>query len=221
MIYMLSEMVEWLEYSYTVLNRGLYGESLPDVVITVQSDRKAYAYITMRKVWKSGDEYYYEINLSAEHLDREKINILSSLSHEMAHLYNLEQEIKDTSNRNRYHNNNFKKTAEEKGLLKIDYAPTIGWSVTSPTEAFINVVRESGLLERTDTKIYRTKYGEGDSVAGGDDTTGIGGKDGKRKSSTRNYECACGHKVRATKDMTGKIICADCMSYYIEVRKDG
>ena len=37
--------------------------------------------------------------------------------HEMAHLYNLENGIKDTSRAGTYHNAKFKATAEEHGLI--------------------------------------------------------------------------------------------------------
>lgn len=216
---MLSGTVKWLEHSYSVLNRVLFGDILPVVVITVMTDKGAFAHITTWKVWKSGDEYYYEVNLSAEHLDRDKINILCSLCHETCHLYNMENDIKDCSNRNRYHNTNFKKTAEEKGLLKIEYGGSIGWSVTRPTEAFINVIRANE-LDNMDVKCYRTG-GVGDSGSGGDRNTGGDGDDNGRKikpkSSTRKYCCpVCNNKVRATMDMTDKIGCLVCGVAYVE-----
>lgn len=195
---MLSTDTKRLEDAYRVLNREYFHGELPMVMITIQSSLKAYGHCTTKKIWASGNERYYELNLSAEYLSRPIENVLATLAHEMVHIYCMEADIKDTSNNGRYHNKRFKTEAEVRGL-KISYAPTIGWSVTEPTEEFIRNLKAWGLYDACEN--YRL---------GAMQTDSSGGISRPRKpSSTRKYYCpVCGHSVRATKDVN--ILCMDC-----------
>lgn len=192
---MLSADTKRLEEAYAVLNRNYFNSALPMVMITIQSSLKTFGHCTTKKIWASGEERYYELNLSAEHISRPIENVLATLVHEMVHIYCMENRIKDTSNHNRYHNKNFKEEAEKRDL-KIDYAPSIGWSVTNPTEAFIQNIKVWGLYDACEN--YRLG-------------AVMGGRNGKTRkpSSTRKYQCPqCGISVRATKDVN--ILCMDC-----------
>ncbi len=199
---MLSENSLLLETAFKILNQKYFSDSLPDVVITIQSSPKSYGYITTQKVWKDNGNNYYEINISAEHLSRPIENVLATLMHEMVHLYCMINGIADTSKNGRYHNKRFQAEAQKRDL-KIEYAQYIGYSITSPTESFIGMIRKHGLLANID----RCRV-SGDAppspVGGNDDDTK------KKKGSTRKYVCkSCGISVRATKDVN--IICGDCM----------
>lgn len=148
---------------FDALNQNYYENSLPKVVITIQSKVKTYGHFAYDQ-WKNkaetidapfvlddrGNEVetaktpeevirYHEINISAEHLKRNIYHLCSTLQHEMVHLYCHVNDIKDTSNGNVYHNKRFKYEAELRGLY-IDKAPTIGWSVTEPTEEFMSFI---------------------------------------------------------------------------------
>ena len=46
---------------------------------------------------------YYEINLCAEHIARSYIEVAETLLHEMVHLYNLQEQVQDTSRGGFYH----------------------------------------------------------------------------------------------------------------------
>ena len=210
---MLSKHNEFLERAYRILNRVYFEDSLPEVVITIQSSQKSYGHITVGEIWKDSWDSYHEINLSAEYLNRPVENIISTLVHEMCHLYAMENNIKDTSNNNRYHNKKFKEIAEKRDL-KISYHESIGWSVTEPTEKLIETIKEYYL----DSPIEYVRMGaydwtDGDNGADGDNgngLTGTNGKKPKKKSSTRKYICPkCGNSVRATKDVN--IACLDCL----------
>lgn len=168
------------------------------VMITIQSSLKAYGHCTTKKIWASGNDRYYELNLSAEYLSRPIENVMATLVHEMVHIYCMETGIKDTSNNGRYHNKRFKAEAEMRGL-KIAYAPTIGWSVTEPTEGFIRNLKAWGLYDACEN--YRLGALQTDDSEGTDKP--------RKKSSTRKYYCpVCGNSVRATKDVN--ILCMDC-----------
>ena len=213
---MISKFNALFEKAFHVLNKVYFDGGLPDVVITIQSKPKAYGYITVNKVWADETEYYHEINISAEYINRPIENTLATLQHELIHLYCMENGIADTSKNGRYHNKNFKAEAEKRDL-QISYKQYIGYSVTQPTEKFINTLREYGLLDM-EISHHRSEYGFTQIPPTG--TDGSNGTEGitlkppaftKKKSSTRKYICpTCGMSVRATKDVN--IICGDCLN---------
>ncbi len=141
---MLKNMQETLEYGFEVLNRVYFGGVLEPVVITNMSSPKTYGHFTVGKVWEAEESHYNEINISAEHLDRPIGNIMATLQHELIHFYCQLNGIADTSQNERYHNKNFKREAEARGLV-ISYAKYIGYSVTEPSGEFIKVLESYGI----------------------------------------------------------------------------
>lgn len=75
-------------------------------------------------------EYYGEILLAGESLQRGAVGTLGTILHELVHAYCFAAGIKETSNNNRYHNAKFKEIAEDFGL-ELEKAETIGWSLTT------------------------------------------------------------------------------------------
>lgn len=199
-----SRVVGYLEKMYRQLNMDKFENELEEPVITVMSTPRSYGHVTCGKVWKAKDTYRYELNIGAGTLDRPIEYVVSTLLHEMVHIYNLQNGIQDTSRGNTYHNKKFKAKAESVGLV-IDYDRKIGFSVTSPSEALIDYIIEQGwsdiLLNRFD--LIRISTGTGAASSSGDDDNQ------KKPSSTRKYICPkCGMSVRATK--TVNLICGDC-----------
>lgn len=189
---MISYDIQLLERAFNIFNNVYFDGKLPQVALTVQSNNKSFAYITTQKVWADSKDRYYEINLSAEYLNRNIENVLASLLHECVHLYNIINNIKDTSNLGRYHNKHFKRACEARDLI-IEHAPVIGWSVTKPSEIFINTIKQHGLYEPIEHSRITMEQG----------------KRPKKPSNTRKYICnCCGNSVRATK--TVNILCLDC-----------
>lgn len=192
-----SRVSGYLEKIFRTLNADKFGGELEVPIITVQSTPKAYGHFTCGKVWMNahGDDQY-EINIGAGTLNRPIENVVSTLLHEMVHLYNQMHCIKDCSRGNTYHNKRFKAKAEEVGLI-IEYDSKIGWSVTSPSEELLDYIIKQGwediLINRNDGLRISGGSGDGD----------------KKKSSTRKYQCpCCGMSVRATKEV--HISCMDC-----------
>ena len=216
---MLSEHNEFLEVAFRVLNKVYFNNELPEAVITIQSSQRAYGHITVGEIWRDEWDSYHEINISAEYLNRPIENIISTLLHEMCHLYAMENNIKETSNNGRYHNKRFKEIAEARDL-KISHARYIGWSVTEPTEKLKSTIKEYHL----DSKIEYVRMGGYAGTGGNNDGDGNGGLSGaggqagrapKKKSSTRKYFCpCCKNSVRATKDVN--IMCMDCQMQMIK-----
>lgn len=180
---------------FSRLNERFFNNELERVVFTFESGFKkgAYGWITTAKEWKQGEKERYNINISSDYLNRSKEAVISTLLHEMCHLYALQNEIQDTSRSGIYHNKKFKKIAEEHGL-NIEEADKIGWSVTSLKPETIEWLTEnSNFAEIT---IYKEKPLVADRIA-------------KPKQSTRKYVCpCCGLIVRATKEC--RIKCIEC-----------
>lgn len=193
---MLSDETAFFESAFKVLNKVYFEGDLPEVVITIQSTPRVYGHITVQKIWTGNTEenYLREINIGADYLDRPIEAVMATLLHEMVHLYCAVENIKDTSNGGRYHNKKFKQEAEKRDL-SIEFADYIGWSVTSPTEKFVEVLKTNGLY--VELGLFRKGGAEG------------GGEKPRKKSSTRKYICPnCKISVRATKNVN--ILCLDC-----------
>lgn len=187
----MSETITALEVLFDKLN-GIYFEGkLPKPVITVQSSPKAYGHCTTKQIWQSDDSAMYEINLGAEFINRPMANTAATLCHEMVHLYCLVNEIQDTCQKGRYHNKTFKTEAEARDL-QIDYDRAIGYSITSPTEAFTDKLRESGFdMSIRFARVTPQKKASSD------------------REKPHKYVCPiCGQEVKSTADL--KIKCAIC-----------
>lgn len=206
-----SRVTGYLEKMYRTLNADKFNNELEEPVITVQSTRGAYGHVTCGKVWKvkkQGEEIFrYELNIGAGTLDRPIENVVSTLLHEMVHIYNLMNNIQDCSRGNTYHNKKFKDKAESVGL-HIDYDKRIGWSITSPTEELLDYICENGwsdiCLNRDEGFSFGGSFG-GKSGSGGNTPVST-----KKPSSTRKYVCpCCGQSVRATREIN--ILCGDCV----------
>jgi len=212
---MLKTMQEVLEYSFDVLNEVYFNGELPPIVITLQSSPKSHGHFTVGRVWRAEEEHLNEINISVEFLDRPIENIIATLCHEMVHYYCQLKGIQDTSQGGRYHNKNFKRVSEEKGLI-ISYRQYIGYSVTTPSPEFIEVLKARGIEKPLDINrdgVFMVSGVQGGGSAGTD--MGLPIAPTKPKSSTRKYMCpCCGNSFRATKDIN--VLCIECGEVFIK-----
>ena len=196
-----------LQRFFTILNKHYFNDELERPIITIQTDTTAgaYGWITVSKVWNRGEEEQYrEINLCAEYLNRNPEEVIATLLHEMCHLYNLQNDIQDTSRSGTYHNAKFKKTAETRGLY-VQKCEKYGHCITSPTFGMLQLLDEHN-LNNDCFKLNRLKVNRNGKKPTGE----------SRKSS-RKYVCpSCSLIVRAYKDITGKLLCIDCKEIFIE-----
>ncbi len=193
----------------------------PVITVQLDSKNRANGWFTTEKVWKwqekvpancamcevddcprDGSVYQdcqeiidceaYEINITAQQLNRPIAQVAATLIHEMCHYYAAIHNLQDTSRSGSYHNKLFKGIAEKHGLM-VSCVPTIGWSQTDLSVETDRLI-QAFATEIPDSLIYRTFTFKGQVV---------------RSSSTRKYECPCCHNsVRATKEVN--IQCADC-----------
>lgn len=215
---MLKNIQEVLEYGFQVLNKVYFESSLEMPVITIMSSPRTNGHFTIGKTWRAESEYLHEINISAEHLDRPIENIMATLCHELTHYYCLCNGIQDTSQNGRYHNRKFQIEGEKRGLL-IEYVQGIGYSKTTPSKEFIEVLKQYHIEKPLD--INREEFIQ--ISPGGNNGTGtpVGNNPiipKKPKCSTRKYQCPkCGNSFRATKDL--RVMCMDCYEEFQKIEK--
>ena len=120
-------------------------EGIPDVVLVVGGPGKGQVHGHFApKRWAIRDndeESTHEIMLAGESFNRGGVATFGTLVHELAHAYCDANDIRDTSNRGRYHSQNFKRIANEFGL-DIEKADTIGWSVTHVPDETVERYKE-------------------------------------------------------------------------------
>jgi predicted SprT family Zn-dependent metalloprotease len=189
------ESLKVLDNLFDEFNKIFFKGKLIKPVVTVYPERKntILGHCTCNKVWldKSDVTFLgsYEINLSASRLDREPFKICETLLHEMCHLYASQNGIKDVSRGGAYHNKEFKKIAEEHGLI-VGLNKKLGYQDTSLTDASFKKLEK---FFDTILSIFRLDFQ----------------KPVSKKSSTKKYVCSeCGISVRATKEVN--IVCGDC-----------
>lgn len=193
------------------INHDYFNGSLPTPVITVQEAARSYGHFTVSKVWHVDDKSAYEINVSANYLDRPIENVVTTLIHEFSHMYAMENGIKDVSNNGTYHNKKFKDIAENMGHIKISQAPVIGWSVSDPTEETID------FCIRHDLSDFTVGRGTPQLSFGGFGTSNTGAGSpfvSPKKTHHRKYICACGQTITATKELHA--MCMNCGSMFVE-----
>jgi len=194
-------MMEKMENLFEIFNQKFFESALSKPVITIagKGNMKASGWCTRKEVWADEkDGKYYEINICSEFLNHSVEELCGILLHEMCHLYNALNGIKDCSRTSQYHNKKFKECAENHGL-NVEKCESRGFAVTSLKPETLKFIHNLG-IEKFD--LHRIETGGG--VRG----NGVNEK-GIKKSSTRKYVCPkCGDSVRATK--IKNIICGDC-----------
>jgi len=210
--------IDELQRMFKLLNEKYFNNELERPVIALHTDvtSGAYGWITPNKVWSSRDnKWFREINITAEYLNRKPELTISTLLHEMCHLLNIQNGVQDTSRGGTYHNSRFKEVAELHGL-NVEKNEKYGYCVTTPSEELKQLVKEkcrTGCFKLERMKTY--KDGTPKVTKKGSD-----GKEkitSKTKQSMRKYECPmCGLIIRATKDITGKVLCIDCDAEFLE-----
>ena len=209
-----SEIVAKTEAMFDLFNQHFYNGEMIRPAITVSPDggRGAYGWCTVYEIWQASGEAYREINICAEYIDRPISEVAATMLHEMAHLYNLTNGIKDVSNNGYYHNKKYKETAEAHGL-SIGHHDKYGWTITTlAAETAEWLAQQPGMEDitasrRTSLQI-KTKADDDDGNDDGETTTIKGGRTTSKNRSIK-YVCPkCGAIIRATKLVN--VICGDC-----------
>lgn len=209
----MNSSIETLYKIYDALNEKYYNSSLPEVIMTIQDSKgKYYGWFSWNR-WdaiktdsadseenseeNAENSKVHEINITPEFLARPFEQICATVNHEMVHLYCHLNDIKDTSNKGKYHNKKFKSEAEKRGL-SISKENGIGWSVTTPTEDFIEFINSLNLPDSF--YLFRVMPPKVSASSSG---------------SQKKYVCPnCGMKLRGKSGL--HIMCQDCEVSLIE-----
>lgn len=209
-----SRTAGYLEKIFRTLNAAYFNGELDEPVITIQSTPRAYGHVTVSKQWqRANGQQCHELNIGAGTLDRPIENVVATMIHEMVHLWNIKEGIRDCSRGGTYHNKKFKQAAEQRGL-SISYDERIGWSITEPTDSLIEFIIAQGWEDIRMVRSEGFSFGGG---SGGSTGGGLGGGAATPKpSNTRKLACpCCNQSVRATKAVN--ILCGNCMERMVEV----
>lgn len=185
------------------LNKIKFSNNLEKPIIVVQSDKraKAYGWCSLKKVWVENEQEKYEITITAEFLNRPYEEICGTMLHEMVHLYNIQNEIKDNSNNGIYHNKKFKESAETFGLI-VDKSEKHGWAITKLNQQNIDLVNKFD-INKDVFKLYKKVFKK---------------EEKEDKTKSWGYECPkCGTKFTYRKKLN--LICGDCKTAFMVEEK--
>lgn len=203
-------LVTMLEAAFDELNAELFNGELPLVVITLHRHRNAAGYFAPQRYSRiDRDEHTHEIALNPDtfktHRDRE---ILSTLAHEMAHLW---QEEKGTPPRRCYHDKQWAAKMKDIGLKPVN--------VDNPKretgQRCVHEIIEGGVFDQAAKRImangfhiafHSQTFGQSLSgVAGGEE----GDVEAKSKKTKVAYVCpSCESKVWGKPGLN--IRCGEC-----------
>ena len=76
------------QQAYDFFNAELFGGSLPQVLVTLQRHAKAYGYFSPERfIGRAEEEAAHELAMNPDHFGRTDELILSTLAHEMVHVW--------------------------------------------------------------------------------------------------------------------------------------
>jgi predicted SprT family Zn-dependent metalloprotease len=187
------------EDAFRHFNATLFGGVLPSCLITVQRQRGAYGYFSGDRFGRvGGSETVDEIAMNPAHFDSRPIRvILSTLAHEMAHLW---QHRYGKPSRKAYHNREWAQKMREIGLVPFnidDPRKDTGQKVS-------HTIQEGGpfdlacaaWLKENPAPLYHDRAGEDQSAK-------------KNRNTRTKYRCPhC--EAAAWGKPTLNLICGDC-----------
>ena len=130
----INDIVTNITNMYLAFNKDLDAKLPEDVVFSLIPNRGRSKYLGWFAAsrWTKGDNRLHEINIASDFLNRNVDDIAETLIHEMAHLKNSVEGIKDCTP-TQYYNRAFKKQAEAFGL-KVDKMRNKGYALTALNE---------------------------------------------------------------------------------------
>lgn len=160
------DKIEELRKIFVVFNKYFYSNALPlpTIVLNTSANTNNLGWCKTRKFWKNETDtnIYYEISINPELLKCDIKVKVNAILHEMVHLYNLINDIKDCSRNRTYHNTRFKKAAESHGL-KVKFNDKYGWEETDilpATNDYIKEVELDKVCKKSDNKKIKYKCPE-------------------------------------------------------------
>ena len=193
-----------LDRAYSYFNKHLFGDALPDCVITVQRHKGAYGYF-WGNTWsdQTGKIITDEIALNPDHFKTRSIaESLSTLVHEMCHL---QQHHFGKPSRNGYHNQEWARMMEDAGLIASDTGETGGKKTGQTVSHYID---KGGVFDKACTKLLNKGFTI-PWVALTDTNANNANTRRKKAASKTKYTCPhCELNAWAKPEVT--LICGEC-----------
>ncbi|OWR25677.1 hypothetical protein CDO73_26225 [Saccharibacillus sp. O23] len=190
-----------LHNAFKRLNKEFFNKELPTPAITIQASgkRKALSWCSTKEIWEDKDRTIkrYELNIAAEHLNAEFMDVMESMLHEMVHLYNAVNGIQDCSRNATYHNKRFKEECERRGFLfpSLQPNPKYGWAFPILKEGTKDRIRR--LRIDPDAFVIARTGGSNDESIEGEERAA----ETEKKSNSYKWICpVCSLIVRSSKD---------------------
>ena len=201
-------------------------EGLPEAVIVVKRDSKAWGHFTPATTWSDGETKAHEIMVSGENLARGAREVLGTLLHEAAHAKNHAEGVRGTDSNGR-HNKSFANQAEAFGLKISERVKSHGGSFTQVPDECAERWADAHALIEDGIKFYATtmtKSSGGIAPTGTGEDTGEDGGDSetpkKRDKNNVKMVCPCGNIIRASKKVAATgLRCYGCWGDYKEATK--
>jgi predicted SprT family Zn-dependent metalloprotease len=195
-----------LDAAYSHFNRTLFGGSLPHCLITMQRHKGAYGYFSGDRFASldNPEDITDEIALNPAHFaSRTPTKILSTLVHEMVHLWQ-HRDKNAKPGRRGYHNKEWAEKMREVGLIPIAVSDTGQPNGKDTGEKVSHTIEEGGRFDKAcaaylATKpaiLYQDRAGEGETRK-------------KKSASKTKYTCPdCQANAWAKPDTN--LVCGDC-----------
>lgn len=212
---MLEKQAKGLENLFNYFNEKKFGGKFEDKpIITIQSAgrKSVLGWCSVHPIWSDAKEnVFYEINITAEHLGDGLLDISETILHEMCHLSNLQDGIKDCSPKTQYHNKKFKDTAEAVGLV-VEKSKKYGYGYTSLSDELKEELKSLDFEDVFNLKRYVPTI-EKDT----EDSDGDEGDDKPKKKRVFKYICeSCQTEIKS-KYSGLEISCKKCDLTFIEI----
>lgn len=145
--------------SYDTFNARLFGNVLPDCALTLTRHSKAYGFFAPDSFRSRGGDTAPEIALNPEYLiNRDAIDIYSTLVHEMCHYYQMKF---GNPSRSGYHNKEFAAIMKSVGLIASSNSQPGG---KSTGQNMSHYVEPGGLFEQVYLEMNATRIAQWGAV---------------------------------------------------------
>lgn len=209
-----SRCAQYLEKLFDMLNEDFFDGELAKPIITLIPSSRSYGHYSVNEIWsvKGEEANRHEINIATGTLSRPIEETVSTLLHEMCHLWNNEnRNTQDCSRGGMYHSRVFKEAAESHGLI-VERSDIYGYAITKPSDDLIEWILDHDIRE---IEINRLDIERG-AVIGTGSRSATGSATVAITSGSHNYRYQC-PKCRAIARSCKPInlICADCFERMI------
>lgn len=194
--------IQILENCFSLFNEYLFGNELPLCIVTLQRSKKSRGYFHASIFENRADEKEtcHEIAMNPAHFNRSIKEILSTLVHEMCHLW--QQEFGEKKSLKSYHNKEWAEKMESIGLMASSDGTESGKKTgQNMTHYIIDGGRFEGLFDHKTFRDIDIKWQSRVPVQGI--------KNKSAKTSKNKFTCPNCQQNAWAKE-TAKIICGDC-----------